>query len=1371
MSEVANRRVAQVEPRPEGPDRPSARVLDYLDRDLIILLGDPGAGKSHCFEQMAAAEHAPMHSVQLFVARDGDVQAKTVYLDGLDEYRPRTNARDSNPAVELLRILRRAGSPRLRISCRFADWLGSTDLRLFEDYCGTGAHAVLALQPLDQREASEILADRGVSKPGIFLAEATARHMEWMASNPQNLIMLADVVAHTGWPATKRDLYEQSSLRHLEEHNEGLRYSRLGLHEAADLMDPAGAACAALLISGVTAIRRGPSSDDQLPACRSVPCSNQEGVLAAMGRRAFVSAEPLGQDAASYVHRTIAEYLGARWLGSKVAGGLPLSRIQALLGVDSRPSPSLRGLHAWLPVFVPQHATALIAADPLGVLTYGDPASLSPSQKTDLVRALGALAAENPWFLGERPSDYGLAGLSCPDTAEHLVAILRSPASPISLKTLALRAISAGEPLAHYRPQLEQILADPAAPTSQRGFAFKSLLKYGPDGTEAVVRIYREVLAGDSASVGLRSVIVGGLYGRPFGAGDAVAILGDATAESQSQVTGELWPLVHGIPSHGLLDVLEEYARLSETLGGPSERRAGLEVSLSVGRMVGRLYESIPENDAHTVDRLLKVLMRIYKEGRSAFHTSIRFDEILAERPGVSEMLVDSAVRHMDELGHPPSVSFILNQLTGGAVTTRAVAVRLCTEFDGKDDGAPFTPSMLQRYEALGRTLSSCGAEAASLFERFMEIGRSRPECKALLEAYTRCEIDERRLQPSPFELGVAEYHAKLRQAVEREALLLQRGESLGLQGELAKLYFGLYGGESQYTTRKQLILAVGDSGSEAVERGFVAMVAEQPPPRLSEIAEANATNQFYLHWYAFLAGMDLLWNERRDLGGLSSDTLSSAFALSLLLSTFDGDGKNPSPTVRGWPDRILCDSPDIAEEVYTVLMSERLHRLGRIDGLLRSLLGAVDAPWRSRLALRLLLDCEPKDINDLQDLCLMVAESDDGRRDLAVIAEERIFAPGANGQEEDLLWVVVGFALVGQQFEARLAAAAPSHPETLWIIRAITQSAPQPDSRSRLFDLGLNQMEFIVRAFGPVCPNTARPSSGWGDRSGFDASMYLGSLVTAISTRPESAAGECLARLLGCEDLASYHPWISSRLTEQREVNRRSRYERPSWKAVCAVLTNGPPANIEDLKALFMADLLDAAGDIRHSNTDKYRVYWGGDRYSLGTPRDEEFCRDRLVDYLRERLRPVGSLVEPEGHMAADKRADIVVLTPDGLKLPVEVKRDTHRDLWSAARNQLARLYARDPGSQGYGVYLVFYFGPDRGSGITPHPNGALLADSPEELKRALDASVPAEHRDRITCAVVDVSPPASARPKASKAKRAVKKRTTAGSAPKKGR
>jgi len=128
---------------------------------------------------------------------------------------------------------------------------------------------------------------------------------------------------------------------------------------------------------------------------------------------------------------------------------------------------------------------------------------------------------------------------------------------------------------------------------------------------------------------------------------------------------------------------------------------------------------------------------------------------------------------------------------------------------------------------------------------------------------------------------------------------------------------------------------------------------------------------------------------------------------------------------------------------------------------------------------------------------------------------------------------------------------------------------------------------------------------------------------------------------------------------------------------------------------------------------------------------------------------------VEPEGHMAADKRADIVVFGPNSLKLPVEVKRDTHKELWTAAKNQLERLYTRDPNASGYGVYLIFYFGNGRTGKITPHPDGAVLTDSPEELEKVLNASIPADHRDRITCTVIDVSPPALPRSRVSKPKK----------------
>lgn len=137
---------------------------------------------------------------------------------------------------------------------------------MFRDYSGAGKYAVLALQPLDEQEAIEILANRGIERAEAFLAEANARRMGWMISNPQNLITLADVVADSGWPTTKSDLFEQWSLRQLTERKESLHDSQLGSYAPADLMDASGAACAVQLTSDATGIRRGPTSDDQVPS-------------------------------------------------------------------------------------------------------------------------------------------------------------------------------------------------------------------------------------------------------------------------------------------------------------------------------------------------------------------------------------------------------------------------------------------------------------------------------------------------------------------------------------------------------------------------------------------------------------------------------------------------------------------------------------------------------------------------------------------------------------------------------------------------------------------------------------------------------------------------------------------------------------------------------------------------------------------------------------------------------------------------------------------------------------------------------------------------------------------------------------------------
>jgi hypothetical protein len=124
----------------------------------------------------------------------------------------------------------------------------------------------------------------------------------------------------------------------------------------------------------------------------------------------------------------------------------------------------------------------------------------------------------------------------------------------------------------------------------------------------------------------------------------------------------------------------------------------------------------------------------------------------------------------------------------------------------------------------------------------------------------------------------------------------------------------------------------------------------------------------------------------------------------------------------------------------------------------------------------------------------------------------------------------------------------------------------------------------------------------------------------------------------------------------------------------------------------------------------------------------------------MRAALAPRGVIVEPEGHMVADKRADITISVP-GHKIPVELKRDYHVDVWGAAETQLDRLYTRDPEASGYGIYCVLWFGSKRGSKMASHPTGKSAPKSAAEMEAMLIELVPADKRARIAIVVVDVS------------------------------
>ena len=86
---------------------------------------------------------------------------------------------------------------------------------------------------------------------------------------------------------------------------------------------------------------------------------------------------------------------------------------------------------------------------------------------------------------------------------------------------------------------------------------------------------------------------------------------------------------------------------------------------------------------------------------------------------------------------------------------------------------------------------------------------------------------------------------------------------------------------------------------------------------------------------------------------------------------------------------------------------------------------------------------------------------------------------------------------------------------------------------------------------------------------------------------------------------------------------------------------------------------------------------------------------------------------------------------------MPVEIKKNSHPDLWRACRTQLVEKYTRDQATDGFGIYLVFWFGPQF---TQRFPSGTRPAN-PQELRERLEETLSEDEARKISIMVIDVS------------------------------
>ena len=87
---------------------------------------------------------------------------------------------------------------------------------------------------------------------------------------------------------------------------------------------------------------------------------------------------------------------------------------------------------------------------------------------------------------------------------------------------------------------------------------------------------------------------------------------------------------------------------------------------------------------------------------------------------------------------------------------------------------------------------------------------------------------------------------------------------------------------------------------------------------------------------------------------------------------------------------------------------------------------------------------------------------------------------------------------------------------------------------------------------------------------------------------------------------------------------------------------------------------------------------------------------------------------------------------------MPVEIKKNSHRKLWTAVSDQLIAQYASSPEADGYGIYLVFWFGAEHTKTPPPSDNRPKTV---EQLRQQLEGTLIPDKARKISVCVIDVS------------------------------
>ena len=1377
MKVMIERTVSQIEPIDDwhfGKDLLTLR--DFESAHCYVLLGEPGMGKSTEFNREARRVHAdPPIPARQFLSRNMKshcgLRESPLFIDGLDEVR--IDGGDiKNMLDKIITQLEDWGSPKLRLSCRSVNWLGNTGREELNSISGSPKIPILQLNPLSHEDVREIVTHRGRDS-NLIIRQAHEHGLGPFLFNPQLLELLLNSVEANGWPDSPTEILERACIEIVKGQYRERRDASSSETSPTieEVLSATGLLFAIMLIANKAGWSAADTADSEVLSLQEVETQNHFTFLEALGSGLFEGS----RTCRAPLHRLLAEFLGARYLAGEIKAGLSLRRVCALLmRHDGIPLPDLRGLAAWLATFNIQAREILVNADPATIAFDGDARNFSYGERQELLNNLEhSLDFTNAWHfispLGILASNRGmsliweLSGSSLrSENRQMLVHQLLHSFSRMYSGVGIDRRVLPQVQLENSRQNLLRIVYDPSWQGQIRCKALRVLNLILIDKssrettfTELLNDLQRGFLPDNVYE--LRGTMLDILYPCKLQPSEVWDYLISRHIAYRNKVYLAFW--------HDLIDRSQE-KQIRELLESLCPQASEVIPKLTKHRLSNIVPQLLAKGlDLFGDELSIPDLYRWFKLVEYDIQTS-QFNSVHSLDQSNSRDNIEASTAILNWLGNRENTQ---RRLIEFELITSELEIEgdntLGLKFVGKGAPTGFRSWCLDRAGELWDSYPKA-AERLACWSIREQKGWEKPLSEDKVEKFVLNtpnlhEWNQRRLRNREqlnLEKAILttnrvekENAFQRRKQKELESIRRQKNELAEgnspplLLHRLATIYFdGIYTEEGG---PKDHLGAYLDGDKELVQaalKGFCSLLDREDLPDLDQITKLYETGQISYYAKPFLAGMEEQDEKVLDLMDEEGKRRALGFYLVADVSPHNLDPK--------WYEHALERYPEVVADALVSIHNACVRA--------RSLPGkhlfkmAFDEGYTqiASIAVRRMLSvfptrCSRQQLESLRvvlwsailargmsakELRKLVIRRLD-RKNMDIAQRSQWLGAGIYAARNHCIPLLAGFLSTGQESRVRrilgflvldggqcvlrnLDDWSPG--EILKFIRtlaACVQRSDFADDSYILVKKGINEEKFdtlLTRCLKALANNTGDEAS---------SALFL------LSTDPK---------------LVAWKGEIVRTQEEQHWKRHADKRQDLNAEQIQKALQNGPPASAADLAALTTDALEELADHILNGQTMGWRQYWDWDQITNKPthPKDEYDCRDVLLSDLIGILRQHDNHAHPEGWYADERRADIRISYGSKFSVPIELKKNSHREIWHGINEQFGPKYTRDPNFEGYGIYLVIWFGADRKHMRMLSPKGGI-PKKPEELKSMLIEQLEPKFSNRINVVVVDVS------------------------------